>query len=202
MSSPLVAPSGPASIAYAQGAVAAQPDSTYVYAANALAETVPAPLATTTLTTVSGTASLAAIHLAAGTVVSNVGFVSVVAASGSTHGWAVLTDQTGIVLAVTADSLTANLAATTWNYLAFTKAATVSYTGLYYLGVMVAQGTTAPTLAGAAAPVASMTSGTGAPLPKLAVTSTQFGTTPPAVGASMGTLTAAGAAVTPYLFCS
>lgn len=201
MSAPL-APGGPASIAYAQQQVAAQPDSTFVYAANALAETIPAALATTTLTLASGTASLAAVHLASGTLVSNVGFVSVVAASGSTHGWAVLTDSNGVVLAVTADSLTTNLAATTWNQLAFAAAVTTKYTGLYYLGVMVAQGTTAPTLAAAAAPVASMTSGTGAPTPKLAVTSTAFATTPPTVGASMATLTAAGAAATPYLYCS
>lgn len=192
----------PASVGYAQGVVASQPDSTYVYAPNALAETVPCTTCTSTLTLTSGTASLAAIHLAAGTVVSNVGFVSVVAASGSTHGWAVLTDSTGVVLAVTADSTTTNLAATTWNTLAFTAAATAKYTGLYYLGVMVAQGTTAPTLAAAGAVTAAMTSGTGAPLPKMAVTSTAFATVPPTVGASMGTLTAAGNVATPYLFCS
>lgn len=202
MSSPLASPASPASIGGVATAVASQPDSTYVYAPGALAETIPAQLATTTLTLASGTASLAAIHLAAGTKVSSVGFVSVVAASGSTHGWAVLTDSTGAVLAVTADSTSTNLAATTWNTLSFAVPALTTYTGLYYLGVMVAQGTTAPTLAGSTAPVASMTSGTGAPLPKMAVTSTAFATVPPTVGASMTTLTAAGAAVTPYLFCS
>jgi hypothetical protein len=201
MSAPL-APGGPASIQYAQNAVAGQPDSTFVYAANGLAETIPAAMATTTLTLATGTASLAAVHLGIGTVVSNVGFVSVAAAVGQSHAWAVITDQNGIVLGASADLTTTNLAATTWNTLALGTAVTTKYSGLYYLGVMAAFATTAPTVAGSTAPVASMTSGTGAPTPKLAVTSTAFATTPPAVGASMATLTAAGAAVTPYLFCS
>lgn len=201
MSAPIT-PGSPASIAYTQTAVASQPDSTYVFAANALAETVPAQIAATTLTLATGVASLAAVHLGVGTPVSNVGFVSVVAASGSTHGWAVLTDASGVVLAVTADSLTGNLAATTWNQLAFTVPTTTKYSGLYYLGVMVAQGTTAPTLAAAAAPTVAMSTGTGAPTPKFAVTSSAFATVPPTVGASMATLTAAGAVATPYLYCS
>lgn len=202
MSQPLPSLGSPASIGYAQSVAAAAPDSTYAYAAGALAETIPAQIATTTLALATGVASLAAVHLAAGALVSNVGFVSVVAASGSTHGWGVLTDSSGNVLAVTADSLTANLAATTWNQLAFTKPAMAGYTGLFYLGVMVAQGTTAPTLAAAAAPTVSMSTGTGAPSVKMAATSSAFATVPPAVGASMATLTAAGAVATPYLYCS
>lgn len=202
MSSPLASPASPASIGGVATAVASQPDSTYVYAPGALAETIPAQLATTTLTLATGVAFLSALHLAAGTLVSNVGFVSVVAASGSTHGWAVLTDSTGLVLAVTADSTSTNLAATTWNTLSFAKSATAPYTGLYYVGVMVAQGTTAPTVAAAAAPVASMTTGTSAPSVKLTVTCNGFATVPPAVGVSLGTLTATSAVANPYIYVS
>lgn len=200
MSAPL-APGGPASIGYAQQAVAAQPDSTFVVAANALAESVPVAACTAALTLTSGTAVLTAIHLAAGTVVSNVGFVTVAASVTPTHGWAALVDSSGNVLGVTADLTSTVLAATTWNTLALTAPVTTKYTGLYYVAVMVAAATE-PSLAGSAAVQAAMSSGTGAPSPKISVTSTTFATVPPTVGASMGSLTAAGAAVTPYAYVS
>ncbi|HEX3781708.1 MAG TPA: hypothetical protein VHX38_18755 [Pseudonocardiaceae bacterium] len=200
MSAPL-APGGPASIGYAQSAVAAQPDSTYVLAANALAESVPASACSAALTLTTGTAVLVAVHLAAGTLVSNVGFVSVAASVTPTHGWAALVDQSGTVLGVSADLTSTVIAATTWKTLPLVAPATTKYTGLHYVAVMVAAATE-PSLAGSAAVEAAMSSGTGAPSPGIAVTSTAFATVPPTVGASMGSLTAAGAVVTPYVFVS
>jgi hypothetical protein len=200
MSAPL-APGGPASIGYAQQAVAAQPDSTFVFAPNALAESIPAQSATAALTLTTGTAVLVAVHLAANTVVSNLGFVSVAASVTPTHGWAALVDQSGTVLGASADLTTTVIAATAWNTLALTAPVTTKYTGIYYVAVMVAAATE-PSLTAAAAPQAAMSTGTGTPLPKFCVTSTAFATVPPTAGASMGTLTGAGAAATPYAFVS
>lgn len=166
--------------------------------ASHVAETIPAAAATTALTMTSGSASLAAIRLAAGQTVGQAGFVtSTTAAVTPTHWWVVLLDQGYTVRAVSADQTSGAIAASTWFTLPFSTVYTATYTGLYLLGVMIAAGTVA-TLCGSTAPLAAMVTGTGAPAPLLGGVSSTSQTTPPAVGASLIAPTAA--AVTPYLF--
>lgn len=201
MSAPIT-PGSPASVAFAQGAVASQPDSTFVYATNgaALGETVPAQLAASATALTSGTLNLAAIHFGAGTTISNVGFVTGATAGVTmTHWWACLVDQNLVVQAVTADQTSGAIGASTWFQLAFTTAYKTLYSGLYYVGLMIAA-TTEPTLVGAAAPQAALVTGTGAPALKLGGASSTGLTTPPALGSAVTAPTAV--AAVPYMYCS
>lgn len=198
-----IAPGAPASIQGVQNAVAGQPDSTFVYAGGgtALAETIPATFATTATALTSGTLDLAAIHLGTGTLVSQIGFVTgSTAATGPTHWWGVLVDQNLVVRAVTADQTSTAIGASTWFALNFGAAYTTTYSGLYYLGLMIAVGTTMPTLVGAASPNAALVTGTGAQSLKLGGSSSTGQTTAPALGAAVTAPSAA--AATPYLYCA
>ena len=202
MSAPL-ALGGPASLQYANNAVASQPDSTFVYALNGgcIAETLPATLATTATALTSGTLNLAAIHLGTGTTVAQTGFVTgSTAAVAPTHWWACLVDQNLVVKAVTADQTSTALGASTWFPLSFAAAFTTLYSGLYYLGLMIAVTTTQPTIVGAASPNGALVTGTGAPALKLGGSSSTGLTTPPAVGSSV--IAPSAAAATPYLYCA
>lgn len=201
MSAPIT-PGSPASIGFAQGAVAAQPDSTYVYAPGALTETVPAALASTAFTPTTGTLYLWAVHLGAGTKVSNVGLVtSTTAGATITHWWTCLVDQNYTVQATSADQTSGAIAASTWITLPMAAAYTTTYSGLYYLGVMVAA-TTMPTLCGtAAAPLVALITGTGSPVTKVGGASNTGATTALTPGASVATTPTATAAI-PYLYCS
>ena len=151
------------------------------------------------LTMTSGSASIAAIRLAAGQSVSTAGFVtSTTAAVTPTHWWLCLLDNTYTCRATTADQLTGAIAASTWFNIAFAASYTAAYTGLYYLGVMVAA-STMPTLCGATAPLAAMVTAATAPTPLLGGVSSTSQTTAPTAGTT-ALVAPTATAVTPYLF--
>lgn len=155
-----------------------------------LARTIPRPqlqVATVAVGT-TGTVSMHGIPLAAGMVVGNLAVLSgTTAASGPTHWWLALADMQLNVLAVTADQLSAAIAASTFLKVATTATLVVPYTGLFYFVVSFSTSVTQPTLTGNAAiagvnssPVLRGTAGTSA--------------TPPALGSQInsGTVSASG----------
>lgn len=123
----------------------AQVASLYAAPAGATGETTGRPQATgaTTAITTSGTVYLTAIVLAQGLLVANVSMVTGTGTlkTGGTHGWYCLADSGLVVRAASADQTDA---ATKWGTastvytLPMANAYTTTYTGLYYVGVMVA----------------------------------------------------------------
>jgi len=164
-----------------------------------IAETIPASAATAALTMSTGVLSIAAIRLVTGQSVQGCGFVtSTQAGATMTHWWTCLLDSGYICRAASADQTSGAIAASTWFSQAFGTAYTAGYTGIYFLGVMVAA-STIPTLCGSTAPLAAMVTGTGAPAPLLGGVSTTGLTTAPTPGTTTFIAPSA-AAVTPYLF--
>jgi hypothetical protein len=155
----------------------------------AQAETFPRILATGANALVSGTLAVTAIGLPQYLTISAIAMSTKgTAKTGGTHGWYVLLDNTLKVRAVTADQTDA---ATVWGatntvYQLATNTYTTAYTGLYYLGVMVAA-SGMPNIASAGAGVAGIVSA----VPILAGTSSTGQTTPPSAGTTMGALASA-----------
>lgn len=196
-----IAPGGPASIAYAQQVVAQRPDSTMALP-NFLAENVPAASASTTFTPATGTLYLWAVHLGAGTLVSDVGFVTATTAAVTpAHWWTCLVDQKYKLLAASADQATGAIAASTWFSPALAAAYTTTYSGLHYLGVMIAAATMPTLCSNPSAPLQAMLTGAGAPASVIGGASNTGATTPPAVGTTLTAPTAA-QTVVPYLNCA
>lgn len=82
------------------------------------------------------------ILLSAGQVVSTIGFCTgVTAGVAPAHWWANLLDKNRLQLAHSADQLTAALPASTWQALSLTAPFTALYSGLYYVGLMIAAAT-------------------------------------------------------------
>lgn len=163
----------------------------YAAPSGALGETMGrlrASVASQVITT-SGTIYLTAIVLPAGLTISNISMITgTVVKTGGTHGWYVLCDSNLVVRDATADQTDA---ATKWGVasteykLATTARYVTTYTGLYYVGIMVANsGGTQPSL------LAAVSGATGIGLtPKLSGISSVGQTTPPATDGSV-TLTA------------
>jgi hypothetical protein len=164
-----------------------------------IAETVAPTSCTAALTMSTGVLSIAAIRLVTGQSVQGCGFVtSTQAGVTMTHWWTCLLDSGYICRAASADQTSGAIAASTWFSQAFGTAYTAGYTGIYFLGIMVAA-STIPTLCGSTAPLAAMVTGTGAPAPLLGGVSTTGLTTAPTAGTTTFIAPTA-AAVTPYLF--
>lgn len=113
--------------------------------AGATSETFPRRYAdANTAAQASATIFVTAIAIPQGVVVNNITMASgTTAKGGGTHGWYVLADSSLIVRAVTADQTDA---ASIWGtantvYTLATNSYTTTYTGLYYVGVMVAAST-------------------------------------------------------------
>lgn len=173
------------------------------YAAGALAETIPAVLATTAVTPTSGDLYIWPVRLGAGESVGHVGFVTTTTAGATlNHWWTCLLDNTYTVQATSADQTSGAIAASTWFSLAMGTAYTATYSGLYYLGVMISDNSgTQPTLCGTSAgPLVAMITGTGHPGSILGGQSSTSQTTAPVLG-TVATAPTATAAV-PYLFCT
>jgi hypothetical protein len=168
------------------------------------AETIPRN-ATGNITTVStgnGTLYLAACYLAAGTLVSRLGWLSQNAAVAPLHQWLGLYDLNRNQLAMTADQGSAAIANTTqYSYPIATIAAgaatsfTTNYTGLYYLGILLNATTTNATCAGQAS-----TAAFAAMPPILSGSSDTVQTTVPAFPHQATTITPA--ASLPYLYAA
>lgn len=171
--------------------------------AGALAETVHLYTTSTAAAPTSGTLYLQSIFLSAGTTVSKIGFVtSTTAATGPTHWWVALLDQTYTQQAHSADQTAAAITASTWTSLAMVTPFTPKYTGRFYLAFMIATSTTQPTLAQATnAPLAALITGTGAPTPLHNGASTAALTTPGTDGTTVYAAPTAASAPF-YLYCS
>jgi len=108
-----------------------------------------------TIAVASGTLYLAAVNVPVNTVVNNLNFVSGTTASVTvTHNWAVLTNSARVPLAISADNTTTDLAASTVQSYAIANVAagagtsfTTTYSGLYYMGFVIAA-STQPTMCG------------------------------------------------------
>lgn len=129
----------------------------------------------------SGVLYVQRVYLPAGTTVAKAGFVTgTTAATNPTHWWTALLDNTYKQQAHAADQTSTAIAASTWYSLSMATPYVTTYSGHYYLALMIATSTTQPTLACATtAPLTAMITGSGAftPLPN---------------GASTGSLTVPG----------
>lgn len=137
-------------------------------------------------TLVSGTVYLRAAVLKQNTVVNNITMCTRgTAETGGTHMWYVLTDSSLVVKAVTADQ-TGATALTSINtpYTFATNSFTTTYSGLYYVGVMVAATGMPVFLTGVATPT-----GLNSAAPILCGTSSTAQTTPPSTGTTLTALT-------------
>lgn len=172
------------------------------YVPGALAETIPAWAATTATAPVTGDLYIWAVELGKGQSVGHVGFVTSTTAGASlTHSWTALLDLNYTVLAASADAGSGAIGASAWFSYAMAAAYTTTYTGLHYLGVMIASSATQPTLCGSAAgPLIAMMTGTGHPVQQYGGQSSTSQTTPPAVGTIVTAPTATLAI--PYLYCT
>lgn len=172
----------------------------FTHPAQAVAATMPRRQATAISNTLtSGTLYLALITIPGGTTVTNCTmFTATTAKTGGTHGWYVLLDTTFKVVAVTADQTDA---ATVWGAtntgypLAFGATFTPTVTANYYVGVMVAQsagGT--PTFSVSTALSAGLAAATGIAGGVVQCGTSSTGqTTPPALNATLTTITGAAA---------
>lgn len=153
------------------------------------AETFPRIMCNATNSLTSGTPRWTGIPMPAGITLNKMTMVTTTTVeAGGTHGWYALTDNTGKVVAVTADQT----GATVWSpsgspiTLPFTAPYTTTYRGLYFIWVCVTA-STSPTLQGLsvlgqAASLAPALGGNGA--------ISQF--TPPALGATLAFTTPTG----------
>lgn len=135
------------------------------------------------------------VPLVAGTVVTNVTFVTGgTAANGPTAGYVVLRDSAGAKIAQTADFTTTARAANTAYTVALSAAQLISATGLYRIGISLTVSTTMPTLRGISLGNAAVT----------AVGTTIAVTHGSAVGGTAPTTTAtpSNASVVPYFLVS
>jgi hypothetical protein len=166
----------------------------YIAPTGATAETFPRGNTSNILAALSsGILYVRLIPMQIGTVVNNITFItSTTAKTGGTHGWYVLLDSSLVVRAVTADQTDATTVwgtINTYYTLATTAQYTATYSGVYYVGVMVAEsGGTMPTFAGAP----GILSGVGGAAPILSGTSSVSQTTPPTTGTTMTTVSSSG----------
>lgn len=151
--------------------------------AGTLYRVIPRPLvnsSTLACFTTGGQVAVRSLELPVGLVVSNISlWTGTTAASGPTHSWAGILDASLRVLAVSADQLTAAIAANSLITFALTSPLAIQVPGLYYCAVSSTATTTAPTLAGG-----SLATGLSAPAPVMCGSAgTQ--SLPPAVGAQL-----------------
>lgn len=129
----------------------------------------------------SGTLVIMSCFLMAGQKIGHIGFgTGTTPTTSASHWWGVLLDNTFKQQAHTADQGAVNLTASTWYNLATTATFTATYTGQYYLGIMIAvsAGGVATLLTTAAAPAAQMVTGTNVPTPVIGGLSSTAQTTP------------------------
>lgn len=168
-----------------------------------IAHTMPRFSASGATAPASGQLFIHEVHLAAGTKISNVGFVTgSTAATGPTHWWTALLDGSFTQQAHSADQLTAAIAANKWFTLPMVTPYTTTATGLFYVAVMIATSTTQPTLVtGPITPNTAMLTGTNAPTQVPGGGSTTGLTTPGTDGSTTYTAPAT-AALFAYQYCS
>jgi len=148
----------------------------------------------------SGTLTISSVSIAAGQPIRSIGWCTgSTAAVNPAHWWAALLDNTYTQQAHTADQLTAPMSASTWFLPPVVTPYTASYTGTYYLGLMVATsaGTQPTVLAPSFAPIIQMITGTNNPGPLIGGPSSAGLTTP---GTDGSTAYSAPTTVAPALY--
>jgi hypothetical protein len=160
-------------------------------ASTSVAENIPRSLAgeSVTIATTSGVVYMMAVYIPSNTVVNNVTVVTGSTASSNdvTINWAALCDNTRKVLAVSANATAQLTPAGFKNTLALSAPYTTTRSGLYYVAYTVGATTTQPTVCG----VTSAGTEVNAIVPILCGQSATGSTsTPPAVGATLGAITA------------
>lgn len=150
----------------------------------ATAETIPRALGaeSVTIAVASGTLYLQALYIPANTVVNNLNFVvGTTGSTGVSHNWAALYNSSRVLLAISGDNTSADVSANSLLTYAVANVAagaassfTTTYSGLYYIGFMIATGTTQPTMVGVTSAGSTLNNLT----PKLAGTSNTGLTTP------------------------
>lgn len=169
--------------------------------ANATGETIPRAVGaeSVTISTASGTVYMQAIYLPANTVINDITTVvgSTASSNDVTINWAALCNSARTVLAVSANATAQLTPAGFNNTLAMITAFITTYSGLYYIAYTVGVTTTQPTLCGNTAAGTELNK----IVPILCGTSSTTGTaTPPAVGATLGAITATASNI--YAFTS
>ena len=170
----------------------------------AIAETIPLASVSTSGTPSSGVLTIQSIALEAGQSVGHIGFCTgTTATTNATHWWVALLDVAYTQQAHSADQGAVNLAASTWQSLAMVTPYVASYTGRFYLALMIAvsAGSVASILSGQNTPAAQLITGTGVPTPLVGGASTTALTTP---GTDGSTVYIAPTAATPpyYLYAA
>jgi hypothetical protein len=159
-------------------------------------------IGTVTTSITSGTLYIFSIGLMAGESIGHVGFATgTTAANGPTHWWTAILDNTYKQQAHSADQTSTALPASTWQNLAMVTPYMPTYTGTYYLALMVTTSVTQPTIASNAASPTICVTGTNVPTPLIGGTSTTGLTVP---GTDNSTVYAAPTAAVPtlYMYCS
>lgn len=154
-------------------------------------------------TPTSGSLHIYSVFLMAGETVTNLSFcTSTTAASGPTHWWMVLLDQTYKQQAHSAGQTTTALGASTWKTLPMVTPYQATYSGVHYIGIMVVATVTQPTLiSNSATFAAQFITGANVPTPLLGGTSTT-GLTVPGTDNSTVYIAPTAATNTPYLYAS
>jgi hypothetical protein len=158
--------------------------------ANAVAATLSRPaVSSQAIALASGTIGMAAVYLTKGQVINNiVVFTGSQAGATLTHQWAVLCTgpaSAPVPVAASVDGTSAAIGANAAITFAMTSAYTVATSGIYYIGVMVANGGTQPNFAGAVA--GNVATATVPPI--IGGTSSTGQTTVPALGTALTTIT-------------
>lgn len=166
----------------------------------AVAETIPRAVGaqSVTIATVSGTIYMQGIYIPNNTVVNNINVVlgSTASSNDVTINWAALCSSARVVLAVSANSTAQLTPAASVVTTPLSAAFTTTAAGFYYIAWTVGVTTTQPTLTGVTAAGTELTK----IAPILAGTSSTTATsTPPAVGATLGALTATANNIYEYL---
>jgi hypothetical protein len=136
----------------------------------------------------SGTLVVMSVSMAAGQSIGHIGWCTgSQAAVNPVHWWACLLDSTFTLRAHTADQLTAPMPASTWQLLPVVTPYVSTYTGVYYLGIMVATsaGTQPSILAPTFSPIIQLITGANNPGPILGGPSTASLTAPGTDGSTV-----------------
>lgn len=168
--------------------------------ANAVCETSHRYTIAGTAQPASGTLVLMSVSMAAGQQIGHIGWCTgSQAAVNPVHWWACLLDSAFTLQAHTADQLTAPMPASTWQLLPTVAPYVSTYTGVYYLGLMVATsaGTQPSVLAPTFSPIIQLITGANNPGPLLGGPSTTGLTAP---GTDGGTVYAAPTTVAQALY--
>lgn len=146
---------------------------------------------------VSGTLGMYAIALPVGSTITSVTFISgTTAGSGMTNQWAILTDSSRVVKAVSADGTSGAWSASTAKTFTFGTPFVTTYTGLYYIGLNVTG--TPPNLIGSVTP--AFVNLAEALTPVVCGTANTSLTTPLALAATTSAITAS--RFKPYFYIS